>query len=73
MGDEKVALPEHLFVDSNDNILVADYGNNLIQVFHQDGTYVKSIGIGQLSEPRGVSMDLGGRIFVVEIGSIHFF
>ena len=65
VGDGQVKQPNHPFVDSDDNILVADWGNNCIQVFHQNGSLIKTIGTGQLVE-RGVCMDREGRIFVSE-------
>ena len=68
MGAGQVNLPEHLFVDSDDNILVADGGNSRIQVFRQNDHYIKSIGAGQLTYPAGVCMDHEGRIIVSEIG-----
>ena len=62
----KQDMPFHLFVDSDDNILVADNDNNRFQVFHQNGDHKKSIGTGQLSSPRGVCMDREGRIIISE-------
>jgi len=66
VGAGQVKNPYHLFVDSDDNILVAAVGNKRIQVFHQNGNHIKSIETGQLSFPRGVCMDRGGRIIVSE-------
>jgi len=60
--------PWHLFVDSDDNILVADSGNHCIKVFHQEGNHIKSIGTGNIVEPFGVCMDRNGRIFIGELG-----
>ena len=68
VGAGKVENPYHLFVDSDDNILVADSSNNRIQVFHQNGNHIKSIGTGQKLEPRGICMDREGRIIVSEGG-----
>ena len=56
----------HFFVDSDDNILVADRGNNRIQVFHQNGNHIMTIGKGQISNPCGICMDREGRIIVSE-------
>ena len=70
VGAGQVSNPRHLFVDSDDNILVADVGNKRIQVFHQNGNHIKTIGTGQLSFPRGVCMDLEGRIIVSEGGEV---
>ena len=69
MGAGQFKNPWHLFVDSDDNILVADWSNECIQVFHQNGNHIKTIGTGQLSSPRGVCMDHEGRIIVSENGA----
>jgi len=57
--------PYHLFVDSDDNILVTDFNNHRIQVIN-DGGHLKTIGQGQLSNPTGICMDNEGRIIVIE-------
>ena len=70
----QVKGPCHLFVDSDDSILVVDDGNGRIQVFNQNGHHIKSIGTGQLVNPRGVCMDREGRIIVSEapvLGGVH--
>ena len=66
VGAGQFLNPYHLFVDSDDNILVADCSNIRIQVFHQNGNHIKLIGTGQLSNPAGVCMDREGRIVVGE-------
>ena len=66
VGAGQLLYPYHLFVDSDDNILVADKGNECIQVFHQNGNHIKTIGSGQISKPLGVCMDREGRIIVGE-------
>ena len=68
VGAGRLETPWHLFVDSDDNILVADFRNNRIQVFHQDGSYIKALGSGQIFGPEGVCMDDEGRIIVSEGG-----
>ena len=68
MGARQVENPWNLVVDSDDNILVADHGNHRIQVFHQNGYHIKSIGTGQFF-PCGVCMDHDGRIIVSEDGN----
>jgi len=69
VGAGQFSSTYHLFVDSDDNILVADTGNNRIQVFHQNGNHIKTIGTGHLSHPGGVCLDREGRIIVSEVGS----
>jgi len=68
----QVTNPWHVFVDSDDNISVADNRNHRIQVFHQNGNHIKSIGTGQLANPCGVCMDHEGRIIVSENGVAEF-
>jgi len=64
----QLSNPWHLFVDSDDNILVAndDASTNPIRVFKSDGTLVKSISIAGHSGARGVSMDPEGRIITTD-------
>jgi len=69
VGAGQIDKPNHLFVDSEDNILVADYNNKCIQVFHQNGNHIKTIGTGQILNPLGVCMDREGRIIVSEAES----
>eukprot|EP01125_Pyxidicula_operculata_P015803 TRINITY_DN5389_c0_g1_i2.p1 TRINITY_DN5389_c0_g1~~TRINITY_DN5389_c0_g1_i2.p1 ORF type:complete len:506 (+),score=99.59 TRINITY_DN5389_c0_g1_i2:227-1744(+) len=52
-------------------IVVADYSNHRIQIFEQDGSFVKSFGSfgsgeGELTNPRGVVVDNHGNIFVAD-------
>ena len=68
LGRSRVLTISLLIPD--DNILVADYSNNRIQVFHQSGNHIKTIGTGQLSNPLGVCMDFEGKIIVSE-GETH--
>jgi hypothetical protein len=71
VGLGQLKNPYHLFVDSNDNIMVCGYSNNEILVFNARGELMASIGKGQLSSPRGVYMDRLGRILVTEIGKLQ--
>ena len=58
----------HLFVDSDDNILVtnADTSTNQIMVFKADGTLVKNISIAGHAGTGGVCMDPEGRIITID-------
>ena len=69
VGAGEVLEPQHLFVDADDNILVADSGNHRIQVFNQNGDHIKTIGAGELSYPNGVCMDGKGKIIASDCGS----
>ena len=72
VGAGQFKNPYHLFVDSDDNILVADQGNRRIQVFHQNGNHIKTFGTGQISS-LGVCVDFEGRIIVSEAQRISIF
>ncbi len=68
--------PFGISVDSNDNLYVADTGNNRIQKFNASGTYVTAFGgsgpygggsgDGQLALPYGVTNDLAGNVYVAD-------
>jgi DNA-binding beta-propeller fold protein YncE len=58
----------------NDEIYVVDTGNERVQVFALDGTFLRSWGgngsePGQLVEPVGIAVDSQGRIFVADSGN----
>ena len=57
-----VSFPRWVFVDSDDNILVACSG--AIEVFKSDGTHLKAIGQGVISSASDVCMVRNGRIVV---------
>lgn len=58
--------PHRIFVDSDDNILVADSGNSEVQIFDVKGNFIKSIGKGASLNPEGVAMDPQGRILICD-------
>jgi len=63
----QLSNPYHLFVDSDDNILVANNAStNPVQVFKADGTLIKNISITGHSAAVGVSMDPEGRIIATD-------
>lgn len=67
-GSKGMKYPFHLFVDSDDNILVADHQRNHIQVFNLEGVPFRTIGQGKLANPMGIWMDHLGRVIVTECG-----
>jgi len=60
--------PYFIFVDSDDNILVAnaDTSTNPIRVFKADGTLVKNISIAGHQDAVGICMDPDGRIIATD-------
>ena len=52
-------------------IYVADYGNDRIQKFTPDGTFVTKWGVsgsgdGEFDSPYGIAVDMSGNVFVSE-------
>ena len=72
-GIEKPGMflnPQHLAVDSEDNIYVTDLGNSRVQKFDEQGTYVRSWGSqgsgpGEFSHPSGIAV-IDDYVFVVD-------
>ena len=63
----QLSEPHHLFVDSDDNILVANHDSrNPVRVFKADGTLVKNISITGHAGAVGVCMDPEGRIITTD-------
>ncbi|MDE3001048.1 MAG: NHL repeat-containing protein [Gemmatimonadota bacterium] len=57
--------PSAIAIDSFGNLYVADTGNDRVQKFDTDGTYVSEVGTfgwdpGQFSQPAGVAVGKGG-------------
>ena len=61
-------------VDSSGNIYVADTGNNRIQKFSPEGTFITKwgslgIGDGELEFPRGIAVDSSDTMYVADTGN----
>ena len=59
---------------ANDEIYVVDTGNERVQVFGLDGTFIRAFGGAgslpdQLLEPVGIAIDADGRVFVADSGN----
>ena len=73
MGMEHGAFnnPTNVFVDRDGQIYVSDSLNFRIQVFDQEGNFVRTFGKGgdspgYFSRPKGVAVDSDGNIYVVD-------
>ena len=58
-----------LAVDDNDNLYAVDNGNDRVQVFDNNGAYLRQIGSGgsgdgQFSFPTGITLDSTGKVYV---------
>ena len=71
-GAGMLIFPWGVAVNKRDEIAVTDAGNNRIQVFSSDGTYLRSFGTkgdkqGELNYPLGIAFDLtNGNILVAD-------
>ena len=73
-------LPREAVVAPNGLLYVVDGGNFRVQVFRQDGRFVRSFGAigrrpGQFSRPKGIAVDPHGNIYVVDaaFGNVQMF
>jgi DNA-binding beta-propeller fold protein YncE len=70
-GPSQFDDPEGIAINASGHVYVADTGNNRIQVFEDDGTFVNqwgSIGSsnGLFNEPTGITINETGHVFVVD-------
>ena len=73
-SDGQFSMPAGLAVDSTGNILVVDEGNNRIQKFASNGSFISKWGApgpsdGQFQDPTGIAIDSSGHVFVVDRGN----
>jgi sugar lactone lactonase YvrE len=64
-GPGQLDSPKQLAVAADGDVYVADSGNGRISVFTGNGSFVRSFGEGELSEPMDVALD-GGRVLVAD-------
>ncbi len=60
--------PAQMVVGPDEEIYVADTGNDRVDVFAADGTFLRTFGQGQLLEPKDVALDDDGRAYVADTG-----
>ncbi|XP_078361728.1 E3 ubiquitin-protein ligase TRIM71-like [Oculina patagonica] len=72
--------PWGVAVNERNEIAVTDNGNNRVQIFSSDGTYVMSFGAkgnkqGEFNYPAGIAFDKNGNIIVIDNGNhrVQFF
>ena len=65
-GKGQFIHPNAVIVDSNDRLIVADKGNNRIQILNEDGSWLRNISLKEFGcpVPRGLAMDPQGNISV---------
>ncbi len=70
-GDGEFVHPNGLAVDGVGNIYVVDSGNDRIQKFAADGTFLakwgsRGIGDGEFQMPEGLAIDSSGNVYVTD-------
>ena len=66
-GNGQLYYPTGIDVDHDNQLYIGNRNNNRIEVVETDGTFVKQIGAGHLSQPRGVTVH-NKHVFVAENG-----
>ena len=71
IGSGQLGNLHHIAVNTNDQLLVADYSQHCISIFTLDGNYVGKFGMqgtgrGHLSNPSGVATDMHGFVLVTD-------
>ncbi|THF83299.1 YIP1 family protein [Cohnella fermenti] len=66
-----LSIPQDLFVDADDNIYVADTGNNRIVKLSSAGRLLASFAVPEspLSQPNGLFVDDAGNMYVADTGN----
>ena len=59
----QVINPYHFFIDQTDNILISDFGSNLIHIFEKEFQLIHKISVSP--NPMGITVDKRGRVIVV--------
>lgn len=76
-GDGELNLPRDLALGPDGRLYVVDGANFRVQVFDQDGNFLKSFGsvgrqMGQFSRPKGIAIDGENRIYVSDAAFGNF-
>ena len=67
-GNGQLNSPAGIAVDHDNRLYIRNWNNNRIEVVENDGTYVRQIGVGHLSQPRGVTVH-NKHVYVTEYGN----
>jgi DNA-binding beta-propeller fold protein YncE len=76
-GNGTLRIPEGIAVDSSSgNVYVADTGNNRIQIFSSNGTFISKWGgydpraiNGSFDHPSDIALDQAGNVYVADTGN----
>ncbi|XP_078346713.1 E3 ubiquitin-protein ligase TRIM71-like [Oculina patagonica] len=65
--------PWGVAVNDKNEIIVCDYNNDRLQVFNENGDFIRTIEHELLTLPRGICIDSAGRIYVATYNKILLF
>ena len=73
-GNGQFISPAGIAIDSANNVYVVDAGNNRIQKFSNNGTFITTwgsygTGNGQFISPAGIAIDSANNVYVVDAGN----
>ena len=65
-GPGQLNHPEGLSTSADGLLFVASYGNSCVDIFREDGTFIRRIGQGQLKCPLDVAVHANGQVYVAD-------
>ena len=69
-GPGQLKYPMGLATSADGLLFVANYSNSCVDIFREDGTFIRRIGQGQLNGPIDVAVHANGQVYVADYG-IH--
>ena len=68
-GPGQLCNPEGLATSADGLLFVANYRNSCVDIFREDGTFIRQIGQGQLNCPMDVAVHANDQVYVADTGS----
>ena len=68
-GPGQLCNPEGLATSADGLLFVANYRNSCVDIFREDGTFIRRIGQGQLNCPMDVAVHANGQVYVADSGN----
>ena len=70
-GPGQLYSPRDLATSADGLLFVANYNNNCVDIFREDGTFVRRIGQGQIQYPMDVTVHTNGQVYVTDNSNHH--
>ena len=68
-GEGQLNYPRGIDISANGQVCVANQGNQCVNVFREDGTFIRTIGQGKLQSPNDVLVHSSGLVYVADWGN----